>query len=233
MSKGCERLPHRLLSSQVMDRVPEPEVMDSSEEATAYDAMDHGQVNLAFVDRLVALGARGRMVDIGTGPAHIPLLVADRLAECTVVAVDLSPAMLAIAGRHLASSPHQARIELHLADARNLDFADGSFDVVFSNTILHHLTDPRPVLREAARLLRAGGALLIRDLYRPDSAAAVERLVTAHAAGTGPVARELFRASLRAAFTPAELRALADECGLAGAELVIDTDRHMSLQIAA
>jgi len=232
MSNGCEPVARRLLSPHVMDRVPEPEVMDSTEEASAYDAMDHAQVNLAFVDRLVALGGRGLMLDIGTGPAHIPLLVAERVADCRILAVDLSPAMLAIAERHLVSSPHQARIELHLADARKLDFADQSFDAVFSNTILHHLGDPRPVLREAARLLRPGGALLIRDLYRPDSDAEVARLVAAHAAGAGPVARELFRASLCAAFTPDELRALADECGLAGAELVIDSDRHMSLQIA-
>ena len=42
-----------------------------------------------------------------------------------------------------------------------------------------------------------------------------------------------FGASLRAAFTPAELRALADAAGLGAAALVIDSDRHMSLQIAA
>lgn len=216
-----------------MDRVPEPEVMDGAEEASAYDAMDHVEVNRAFVDRLLALGARGRMLDIGTGPGHIPLLVVDRLVDCSVVAVDLAPAMLAIAARHLAGSPHRDRVELRLGDAKALDAADGSFDTVFSNTILHHMHDPRPFLREAARVLRPGGALLIRDLYRPASQAAVDALVAAHAATAGPTGRELLRASLRAAFTPDELRALADECGLAAADLVIDSDRHMSLQIAA
>jgi ubiquinone/menaquinone biosynthesis C-methylase UbiE len=215
-----------------MDRVPEPEVMDTADEAAAYDSMDHERVNGDFVERLIALGARGRMLDIGTGPGHIPLLVVDRVADCTVVAVDLSPAMLEIAGRRVASSAHQGRIELRLADAKALDLEDDSFDAVFSNTILHHFGDPRPFLREAARVLCPGGALLIRDLYRPDSDAAADRLVAAHAAGAGPVGQALLRASLCAAFTPAELRALADECGLAGAELVIDTDRHMSLQIA-
>lgn len=225
--------PLRLLSPSRMDRVPEPEVMDSPEEATAYDAMDHAQVNAAFVDRLVALGARGRMLDIGTGPGHIPLLIADRLADCTVVAVDLAPAMLAIARHRLAGSAHASRIELRLGDAKALDLADASFDAVFSNTILHHMADPRPFLSEAARVLRPGGALLIRDLYRPASEAELDRLVATHAAGAGPVAEELLRASLRAAFTADELRALADDCGLAAADLVIDSDRHMSLQIAA
>ena len=233
MSGGCERLADRLLCPEVMDRVPEPEVMDTAEEASAYDAMDHAQVNRDFVERLLSLGARGRMLDVGTGPGHIPLLVVDRLADCTVVAVDLSPAMLAIAADRVASSPHRARIELRQDDAKALALADASFDAVFSNTILHHFGDPRPFLREVARVLRPGGVLLIRDLYRPDSDAAVDRLVATHAASAGPLGQGLLRASLRAAFTPDELRALADECGLRGAELVIDTDRHMSLQIAA
>jgi ubiquinone/menaquinone biosynthesis C-methylase UbiE len=216
-----------------MDRVPEPEVMDTPEEATAYDEMDHAQVNAAFVDRLLALGARGRMLDIGCGPGHIPLLVADRLADCTVVAVDLAPAMLAIARRKLDASPHKDRIELVLGDAKALELEGGSFDAVFSNTILHHMTDPRPFLREAARVLRPGGVLLIRDLYRPASEEELDRLVQAHAPTAGPVGQALLRASLRAALTPAELRALAEECGLSAADLVIDSDRHMSLQIHA
>ncbi len=207
--------------------------MDTPEEATAYDAMDHAQVNAAFVDRLVALGARGRMLDIGTGPGHIPLLVAERLADCTLVAVDLAPAMLTIARRKLDASPHKARIALQIGDAKALPLPDSSFDAVFSNTILHHMTDPRPFLREAARVLRPGGVLLIRDLYRPDSDDEVDRLVATHAPTAGPVGQALLRASLRAAFTPAELRTLADECGLTAASLVIDSDRHMSLQIPA
>jgi len=216
-----------------MNRVPEPEVMDTPDEASAYDAMDHAQVNAAFVDRLVALGARGRMLDIGTGPGHIPLLVADRLADCSLVAVDLAPAMLAIARGKLDASPHGDRIELRLGDAKALELPDGSFDAVFSNTILHHMTDPRPFLREAARVLRPGGVLLIRDLYRPASEEEVDRLVRAHAPTAGPVGQALLRASLCAALTPDELRSMADRCGLSAADLVIDSDRHMSLQIAA
>ncbi len=216
-----------------MERTLEPEVMDTPEEADSYDAMDNADANRAFVDRLVELGARGRMLDIGTGPGHIPLLVCERASDGSVVGIDLARHMLAHAERHRAASPHADRVELRVADAKGLDFEDGSFDVVFSNTILHHIPDPVPFLREARRVLRTGGVLLVRDLFRPASPDRALELVRMHASGASPEQRELFRASLHAALTPEELRAVADEAGLADAELVVDSDRHVSLQLAA
>ena len=50
-----------------MLRELEPEYMDTDEEADGYDAMDHSGPNETFVNRLVELGAHGRVLDIGTG----------------------------------------------------------------------------------------------------------------------------------------------------------------------
>ena len=216
-----------------MDRVLEPEVMDDAEEAAAYEAMDHEEVNAAFVDRLVELGAAGDMLDLGCGPGHIPMLVVERLPDARVLGIDLAVHMLRAAERRRLASPHAARVELRRGDAKSLDLADASFDAVFSNTLLHHLPDPAPFLNEARRVLRPGGVLLIRDLYRPSTRAELDALVARHAASATPAGRELFRASLHAALTPAELRAAADQAGLQDAELVLDTDRHMSLQTGA
>ena len=216
-----------------MQRILEPEVMDTEEEAVAYDRMDHSEPNSAFVARLVELGANGRMLDVGTGPGHVPLLVCEVLEEAHVTGIDLSRNMLQLAERKRTASPHAERIVFQSADAKGLDFEDGSFDVVFSNTILHHIPDPRSLLREARRVLRPGGVLLIRDLMRPADEERVAELVRLHAQDAEPDQRELFRASLCAALTPDELRAQANECGLEEAAVVIDSDRHLSLQIAA
>ena len=223
---ACSRI-----RSATMKRTLEPEVMDTAEEADEYDAMDHVAPNRAFVERLVELGARGRMLDIGTGPGHIPLLVCDALADARVVGIDLAETMLAHARTRLARSPHSERIRFELADAKGLKFEDGSFDVVYSNTILHHIPDPRDLLREAKRVLRSGGTLLIRDLFRPESEERVDELVREHASEASLNQRELFRASLHAALTSEELRAMAHEVGLGGAEVVVDSDRHHSLQM--
>ncbi len=213
-----------------MERVLEPEVMDTAEEAAEYDSMDHTGPNATFLARLLELGASGSFLDIGTGPGHIPLLVCEAVPESSVVGVDLSKNMLLHAERHREASAHASRIEYHLMDAKDLGLPDAHFDAVYSNTILHHIPDPRPFLSEAYRMLRPGGALLIRDLFRPESEARRDEIVDLYAVDASPNQRELFRASLHAAFTPEELRAIADEAGLKDAEIVIDSDRHMSLQ---
>jgi ubiquinone/menaquinone biosynthesis C-methylase UbiE len=216
-----------------MERTLEPEVMDDPKEAVEYDAMDHSEANQAFVGRLLDLGARGEALDLGTGPGHIPVLLCERCPEVRVLGVDLSPYMLVFAERRAKLSPHRARLRFALGDVKELDLESGSFDAVFSNTILHHIPDPRDFLAEAARLLRPGGTLLIRDLYRPPTPERALELVALHAGAASPDARELFRASLHAALTPEELRQLADAAGLGRAGLTIDSDRHMSLQIPA
>ena len=217
----------------MLERILEPEVMDTDEDAQEYDQMDHTEANASFVERLVELGAFGSMLDIGTGPGHIPLLVCEHIEGARVTGIDLAERMLAIAEGHRAGSPHADRITYRRADAKGLDFPDKSFDTVYSNTILHHIPDPLPFLAEARRVLKPDGVLLIRDLRRPDSKARLEELVSLHAVGATPYQRKLFGDSLHAALTPEELSHLARNAGWIDAEVTVDTDRHMSLQQGA
>jgi ubiquinone/menaquinone biosynthesis C-methylase UbiE len=214
-------------------RVLEPEVMVGEAESRAYASMDHDAPNQAFVSRLLELGASGHMLDIGTGPGDIPLLVCEGLPAARITAIDLSPAMLDQARERVAASDLGDRIHLARADAKHLDFPAEHFDAVFSNTVLHHLPDPLPFLRDARRVLRPGGALLIRDLFRPATRADADALVARYAAAASPEQQGLFFDSLCAAFTPDELRECAAVAGLATARVLVDSDRHVSIQIAA
>jgi ubiquinone/menaquinone biosynthesis C-methylase UbiE len=217
----------------MLPRTLESEAMDSADEADEYDAMDHRAANTAFVARLVQLGARGLMLDVGTGPGHLPILACDTIADLRVMGIDLSPRMIEHAERHRASSPHSKRLEFRVANARRLPFPDASFDALACNGMLHHLDDPRPLLEEARRVLKRRGALLVRDLRRLESDAEVDRVVATYAASASPRQRELFRASLHAAFTPNELRLYANDSGLREALVVVDDDHHVSLEISA
>ena len=127
-----------------MDRTLEPEIMDTIEEAEAYDAMDFLSVNTAFVERLIELGAKqGRYLDLGTGPARIPILLAQQKLEIEITAVDLSVQMLVVARRRVAEAELSARIHLRHADAKTclsrINISTASFLTV-SSTIFQSLS---------------------------------------------------------------------------------------------
>src|SRR6185503_19522270 len=93
------------------------------------------------------------------------------------------------------------RIELLLADAKHLPFRDGSFPAVISNSIMHHIADPRSLLSEAIRVTAPIGLLFHRDLVRPNNETELNHLIETYAAGATPYQRKLFADSLRAALT--------------------------------
>jgi SAM-dependent methyltransferase len=104
--------------------------------------------------------------------------------------------------------------------------------MVTSNSLVHHIPDPRAVFQEIARIARPGAPILIRDLVRPETHDALETLVQAHAARWSPLQRMLFSDSLHAALTLVEVRALLDESGLSDVNVTQVTDRHWSAERA-
>jgi len=215
-------------------RVLEPEVMEGAGEAAEYDAMDFSATDLLFAKRAAEIAARGVdvVVDLGSGNAKIPLAMRPLLApEVRVCAVDMSAEMLAVAARNRArAGVSAARLRLIAGDAKRLPFADGSVAMVTSNSLIHHIPDPRQVFREIARVTRHGGSILMRDLVRPESEAALQQLVETHATQWSPLQRGLFEDSLHAALTVEEVRQMLDECGLGGLSVAQITDRHWSAE---
>ena len=117
------------------------------------------------IQRLVhAACLRGdeRVLDIATGPGYIAEAFAGSARE--VVGVDLTDAMLSIA-RERTGSRGLSNISFRAADAQNLPFGDAEFDVVVCRLALHHVQQPLAVLREMSRVCRAGGNVLVEDIY--------------------------------------------------------------------
>ena len=214
-----------------MDRILEPEVMDSFEDAEAYDAMDHTDVNIAFVERVLELGAKGgRFLDVGTGPAAVPIMLAQRLPTVEVIGVDLSVSMLELGDFHIAEAGLADRITLAQADAKDLPYSSQFFDGVICNSIIHHIPDPLPMLCEVSRVIRHDGLILIRDLLRPKTTETALGFVEQYADGATPYQKKLFYDSFLAAFTIPEVEDMLAQANLPGTVVVQTTDRHWSIE---
>jgi ubiquinone/menaquinone biosynthesis C-methylase UbiE len=214
----------------MLDRVPEPELMDSAQEAEAYDAMDHGSVNQAFVADLLALNPKaGVWLDLGTGPAHIPILVAQSHPEAVIVAVDAALSMLNVARRNVLTAGLAHRIQLLQVDAKAPSLPERHYTCIFSNSLVHHLGDPSQFWQQCRTLTAPDGLVFVRDLARPEFEAQLDTLVKIYAAEATACQRGLFAESLRSAFTVAEIAEQAQVAGLLGASVVMSSDRHWTL----
>jgi ubiquinone/menaquinone biosynthesis C-methylase UbiE len=224
----------------MLSRILEPEVMDTAAEAVDYDAMDHSEVNRRFADDFLAAwnaakpaapadAGKFRVLDLGTGTAQIPIEICRRTEQFHITAVDLAAHMLALAQRNVLQAGFKHLIRLEHIDAKRLPYADDSFDAVISNSIVHHIPEPIHVFREMARVVKPGGVLFIRDLMRPGDEPTLNRLVDQYAAGANDHQRAMFRASLHAALTLDEVRALLHEAGLNVSSVQPTSDRHWTI----
>jgi hypothetical protein len=98
---------------------------------------------------------------------------------------------------------------------------------VISNSLLHHLHDPGVFWSAVREAGAPGAAVLVMDLFRPESEAAARALVDQYAAGEPEVLRRDFLASLCAAFEPGEIRQQLREAGLDALDVRTVSDRHL------
>jgi malonyl-CoA O-methyltransferase len=170
------------------------------------------QVRAELLSRLELLPAAPRAVlDLGAGTGQGALAIKRRFRGATVTAADFAAPMLQRARRR---SRFWRPIRCVLADARELPFADASFDLVFSNLMLQWLQPPDAALAEMRRVLRPGGLLL--------------------ASSFGPETLQELRCAWAAADAGVHVNEFIDIHDLGGAlqragfaEPVLDVDRHL------
>jgi ubiquinone/menaquinone biosynthesis C-methylase UbiE len=148
----------------------------------------------AAVSEVLGPGPFNLLVDLGTGTARMLELFAGRYRRA--MGIDLSAAMLAYARAKLERAG-LTQVQVRQGDIYDLPLADHSADAVVMHQVLHFLSDPQGAVREAARVLAAGGRLLIVD-FAPHQ---LEYL------------RDEF-AHERLGFGRAQMRQWIEECGL-------------------
>ena len=191
-----------------MKRIPEPELMDSDEQARAYAAADFSQAHQSYVtlfhktfpDR----PATATALDLGCGAADVVVRFAVANPRYRFHAVDGSEAMLKYARQALRRRPDLARrIKLAQAFIPDARLPRKTYDVVLSSNFLHHLHEPDALWQTIRRYATHGTLVFVTDLFRPPSRAAAKRLVERYAAAEPAILQRDFLNSLLAAFLPA------------------------------
>jgi len=105
------------------------------------------------------------MLDIGTGTGRILEIFAPHIRRG--LGIDLSPEMLSVARSSLAAK-EISHCQVRLGDMYDIPATGEAFDLVVFHQVLHFADDPGMAIREAVRVLRPGGRLLIVDFAPHD-----------------------------------------------------------------
>jgi SAM-dependent methyltransferase len=212
-------------------RIPEPELMEDEAQALAYANADFEDANSSFCNhiraRLGALPDDARAVDLGCGPADIPVRLARSHPGWRFDAVDGAAAMLATARAAVDRAGLGDRIRLHLARLPETGLAPCAYDLVMSNSLLHHLGDPGALFRAVRELGRTGAGVLVMDLCRPASEADAADLVERYSGAEPAVLKRDFFRSLCASYRPDEVRGHLAAAGLQRLSVDMVSDRHL------
>jgi len=154
------------------------------------------------------------VLDIATGGGHTALKFAPYVSE--VFATDLTPDMLHAAQAFIHSRGLQ-NVRFQVADAENLPFESGYFDLATCRIAAHHFPDAQRFVQESARVLKPNGVLLIQDHLLPENDADA-RYIDAF--------EKLRDPSHNRAFNQSEWQAMFTQADLAVEQIAQVTKRH-------
>ncbi|MGA9141756.1 MAG: class I SAM-dependent methyltransferase [Methanocella sp.] len=118
----------------------------------------------------------GRVLDIGTGPGKLPIMIAEDSHMLRVTGVDLSSDMVKIAENE-ARHKGLKNAEFRQGNASELPFRDTEFDLVLTTLSFHHWKQPETALDEIYRVLREGGEAWIYDVPRKIDTAMFQHMI--------------------------------------------------------
>ncbi len=127
-----------------------------------------------MADLAASLPAAARVLDVGTGPGHLPALLGRERPDLDLWGLDLAYGMISRARRR-----HPGPCRWLVADAQALPFPDGVFDQTIASFSLHIWPDPAAGVKEMLRVLKPSGRAWIYELRREAAAADLRQFARA------------------------------------------------------
>ena len=144
----------------MMERIPEPELMEDAAQARAYAEADFAEPHDRFVallrESLPGLDTAGAALDLGCGPGDVTRRVARALPSWSIDGIDGSAAMLALGREAVEKAGLGARVSLRRGCLPDATAPRPHYGLIFSNALLHHLSDPAVLWLCVKRWARPG-----------------------------------------------------------------------------
>lgn len=219
--------------NMIMPRVPEPEKM-TEEEEFFYAKADYSVPHEALAREISNTVGNGTKwaIDIGCGPGDVLLRLRKQAPDWVLVGADISPRMLSLASQDESKrlSPEEAPINWVLTNGKHIAFPDASFDVIISNSVLHHVADPIMFWATIGRLAKHGTHVFVRDLRRPANEIDAKAIIERNIPNEYDVVKTHYFSSLLSSYTPDEVENQLREAQVFGLSVIEIEDRYLSVQ---
>lgn len=174
-------------------------------------AVEDPRSSIMYMAERASIAPGERVLDAGCGVGGPALVIASEIPEVIVDGVTISETQVRIGGELIEDAGMADRVRLHVADFHALPFADHLFDVAIFLEVTNYSYERKQMFSEAARVLRPGGRIYIKDVFRPESTdpiqqADLEAFQDMWACVRTPTLSETVAAISRAGFSNVEVR---------------------------
>jgi len=213
----------------MIERTPEPDLMNDTAQAEAYAGTDFSEPHDAFVahfaDRFQDFKGSS-VLDLGCGTADVIIRFAHAFPSAHITGVDGAEAMLNIGSRDIERCGLADRIKLQKCTLPDNDLSGKRYDALISNSLLHHLKDPFILWNIIKECVKDNAPVFVMDLMRPETEDRARELLGMYASDAPEILQEDFYNSLLASYTVDEIKEQLNRAGLPFFVEAV-SDRHL------